>query len=273
MAILAQDTFTDVIGTFLEAHTPDSGGTWIEHPANAAGNHVITDQNRLRCSAGTSAYYLDTVLPVEYDLECDLFVKSLIGSWGIMSRMSSVSPLEGYFLRWTPTTGLWELFKFVAGASTLITSATQSYSVGQQVHVKLITRDAYKAVETDGVELLRTTDNAVAAAGFAGIRSNNGVQNTTGPHYDNFTVSVPSVPDLEYPTQVTLSQHTANVALAARQTNVALQVHQGNVALSPSVVKALALSSHAANVALRLHTAEVTLKSHAGGGAGLFKDG
>lgn len=190
------DSFTDTSGTLLEAHTADSGQSWIEHPTATAGSHVISDENRLRTAVAASVYYLNGApASAEYDVVADHFVKSIINNnvgIGQAGRMNATAATF-YHVRYNQQTVLlqWELYKFVAGTATLLGTFPQTLTVGQSYNVRLVIRDAYKAVEIDGVERIRSTDNAITAAGFAGLRSSVAETNTNGIHLDNFSAALP----------------------------------------------------------------------------------
>jgi hypothetical protein len=95
-----------------------------------------------------------------------------------------------YHVRFNHASSKWELFKFVAGVNTSLgTSAVFTYSVGETYNVKLQIRDAAKAVIVDGVEVVTSADNSIAGPGFAGIRWSSGVTDSTGTHFDNYTVT------------------------------------------------------------------------------------
>jgi hypothetical protein len=190
-APFATDTFTGAALTDLSAHTADTGQSWVEHPVYASGALVITDANRLRCSAGVGGYYLNAApATAEYDVACDFVVLSSTGMFaGPTARMDTTANTF-YHVRFNSTNGVWELFKFVAGVSTSLGQGPAfTYTVGQTYNVKLQIRDAAKKVIVDGVEQVSSADNVITAAGFAGIRWSSGNTNSTGTHFDNYTVT------------------------------------------------------------------------------------
>ena len=195
MAVFAEDNFTDTDGTALTSHTPDDGGSWTKHTLAGSGSWDIRS-NRIRStgSTGTDAHFYHSGTPdsAEYDVEADIV---RLGSTtpsatpGVTGRHST-SAETFYFARYNASpTFVWQLFKRVSGTFTLLGSYSQSFSVGQSRTVKLEIRDTAKKVYIDGTERISSTDNAITAAGKAGIRDNTGQATTTGYHIDNYVAT------------------------------------------------------------------------------------
>lgn len=182
------DTFTGTAGTALASHTGEVGATWTVHPSYA-NDAVLTDANRVRVNGTNVGYYASGVpATAEYDVSAvfraiDSSVTTGIGTTGRMATAADTM----YLLR--PSAGVWQLFKAVSGAFTLLGSYSQALTVGVDYTVKLEIRDAAKKVYIDGVERISSADNAITGAGRAGLRGGNAATNTTGVHLDDFTAT------------------------------------------------------------------------------------
>lgn len=190
---VVSDSFTDTAGTLLENHTGATGATWTKHSASTT-TAQITDAGRIRPSAVSSAtalYYASGVpASAEYDVTADFVVMSLVTIFTGITARTDTTANTFYFVRYNQTQGqLWQLYKFVAGTATLLGSFAQTLTVGQTYAVKLQIRDAAKKVFIDGVEQISSVDNAITAAGRAGVRLLDGSASDAGAlHLDNFTV-------------------------------------------------------------------------------------
>lgn len=190
MAFLS-DTFTGTDGTLLDAHAPDTGGTWVEHGSGGGGSAVISNANRLYGSVTAVAYYNDAApASAEYDVDWDVYIQTttiLLHEVGLGRFLSSA--LTGYGVRWN-TSNQWELLRYTAGGVTSLGTWTSTISAGATYHVKLEIRNATKKVYIDGVERISSADNTHTGAGFAGVRfSGTAATNTTLRHIDDFTAT------------------------------------------------------------------------------------
>lgn len=172
MATFLSDTYTDTAGVLLQNHTGETGALWTKHP-NAGSDALITTGGRLRATSGTAALYYASGVPAtaEYDVEAPFFVASVPSTTldGIAGRLStSVNTL--YLARYNNTGFQWELLKLVAGTATVLATFAQALTVSQTYTVKLQIRDAAKKLFIDGVERISSADNAITAAGRAGVR-------------------------------------------------------------------------------------------------------
>ena len=166
------DTFFGGSGTLLQDHAPDVGGPWVRHTANVATTNFELWQGRVYSRSNSTNgvfYYVNTVLPTEYEVSGDFVVNAKNVRVGLSGRMSN-SADTAYFARYVPDAGTIQLGRLSAGS--VITLATYNYdpNVGDHFSLKLVIKDAYKAVELNGIEILRSTDNTITAAGYAGIR-------------------------------------------------------------------------------------------------------
>lgn len=187
------DTFTDTSGTNLIAHTGESGATWTKHPSRA-GDVLISPANRAYVlGAGTAWGYFASGIPatVEYDIICDYVFKDTDTQHEleIVGRYDTAAD-SCYAVRREEILSLWKLLVVNAGTTTVLGTFSNDPAVDAVVEVKLQIRNATKKVFLDGVEVISSADNTVAAKGRAGVRGFTlpGMTATTGIHYDNFAV-------------------------------------------------------------------------------------
>jgi hypothetical protein len=179
MATFVSDTFTDTDGTNITAHTGETGATWTRHGSATVSTSVI-NSNALSDGGSSNDICYASGLPagVEYTV-------SAVTSWpvtgaactGICGRMDTAANTF-YMLRNTSATSL-ELFKRVAGTFTSLGTFTISSPVGTTQTLNLEITDATKKAFQDGTERISSTDNAITAAGRAGLRGN-GSSTTVG---------------------------------------------------------------------------------------------
>lgn len=187
------DTFTDTDGTLLQDHTPSGGGQWIRNP-NSTGDALITG-DRVRGYPGfQQALYAHSWVPASatYAVQAAFYVRSsTLGTDGLFARMDPQG-LTWYVARYV--TDRWRIELLNNGAYTLLVNQAVAFpvTVGQTYLVRFDVSDAAKVLYVDGSEVARTTNNAVTAAGSAGIRiysPHSGELN--GFHLDDFTVYGP----------------------------------------------------------------------------------
>jgi hypothetical protein len=187
MATFVDDTFTDTNGTDITLHTGETGATWTAHPSSA-GTMQHIDSNALH-DQGTSnniAYASGTPAGVEYTVSANATWATAVGFTGLCARMDT-SANTFYMYRATNGTTM-ELFKRIAGTFTSLGTATVTALNGTTHDCLFECKDATKKGFHDGVEILSSTDNAITAAGRAGVRGN-GSSATVGAHLNNFTAT------------------------------------------------------------------------------------
>ena len=188
---LLVETATDTANTPLENHVSDSGHTWTKHPgySQSVGTMAISTSQRIICQALTGCYYSSWIpSSAEYDVEADLYYAGAGGgsySMGLCGRLDT-SLNSMYHIRYNIGSGYWELYLFDSGTAVALQTVQMALTVGQTYHVKLEIRDALKRVYVDGVPILSSTNNAVTAAGRAGMRCPATMTDTTGIQLDNF---------------------------------------------------------------------------------------
>lgn len=193
------DPFTDTSGTNLNAHTGETGATWTRH-ASYGQALFISNANRMRGeeTANQTMYYASGVpASASYTVAADLYRRSSVAAMGICGRVATATD-DAYMARWNTSGTAWELYKIAASAATLLGSFTNTPTVDTLVPFSLEITDATKKVFVSGVERISSADNAITAAGRAGIRGRGGTD-SAGIHLDNFTATDPAVPALALP--------------------------------------------------------------------------
>jgi len=195
VSVYTRDSFTDTAGKLLTAHTE---APWTMHPASA-GDGIITNANRLRHNGASVIGLLFVDLPspsADYDVVATFCPQTNIGGalTGIVGRLDrTVNTL--YLARYSGSGSVWQILKIVNGsATTLVSSASFPLTAGLFYDARLVLRNAYKALEINGVEVCRTTDNAITGVGVGGVRLFDSSQNqdATSMHLDNFAVTSPA---------------------------------------------------------------------------------
>lgn len=180
MTTFVLDTFTGPDGTVLSAHVGEVGATWAKHPSYGADTMEL-ESNKVRVSGSTAPtlYYASGVPPsAEYAVQGTVSeLTDENGTMGVAGRISLAANTL-YTARYESNLERWELYKFVAGAATLLGNYVgDDPGTGPKV-VRLVLRDALKEVYVEGVQRITSTDNVITAAGLAGARGGLG---TTGP--------------------------------------------------------------------------------------------
>lgn len=196
MATFVVETFSgEVVNVVLSAHVGETGATWTVHPSYTELLQVASSSDSVAVltdgSTGNAGYYASGVpAGAEYDVAADFVVSNasaMNNNAGVTGRMST-SANTFYMLRYSVANLRWELFKAVAGSFTLLGSFTQSLTLTTYA-ARLEITDATKKVFVDGVERISSTDNAITAAGRAGMRWSYSITGQTGLRIDNFTAT------------------------------------------------------------------------------------
>jgi lysophospholipase L1-like esterase len=186
---IANDLFTDTNGTALESHTADSGATWTKHSASAGGA-TINSNKVSGVSNATLALYYSSVIPAsaDYDVQADItFTTAASALSGIAGRIDP-SAATLYFFRYSGATGSgqYQLYKTVAGTSTLIGSYNAAESNGVTRTLRLSMYGSVISAWIDGVQRIAVIDSAITAAGRPGLRIGN---SNTLDSVDNWSVT------------------------------------------------------------------------------------
>src|SRR5690606_26402837 len=189
MAVLAFASFNGVPGTDLVDYTPESGGSFFEHPQENAGQAVISDEGRARGNASQTVSILyDPQVPTpDCEASCTVHVKSLTGACGLVARSSDQSR-TAVTVGYNAAGGVWviaELINGVLGASQFI---PETLSTNEDYALRMVCQgNVIEAYVND--ELIGSIETQVLGAGYAGL-SFLGGSNTTGLHIDDWRVEI-----------------------------------------------------------------------------------
>lgn len=190
MAVFLEDTFTDTNGTALTSHTPDDGGTWVEHGVSIGTPTGQIQSNQLAGDFGLFALYYNDETPPSADYRAFLTVDlqstgDSANGGGLAMRLDTGTPLECYLCR--IRSGSIVLESFVAGSSSTLATVTHSFSAEAYVmefeiigtaitiYVQRVSNGNY--INSSGTEVgsktaaISTTDSDISAAGVIGIGS------------------------------------------------------------------------------------------------------
>jgi len=141
---------------------------------------------KLRASPNSTGLYVYDQLPAsaDYDVEAVIRTGSTGTAFGVVGRASkTVSTF--YMARWSA--GFLQLYKFVAGTATEIgTGVAQTITTNTDYTLKLSMSGSTIKLFLNGVQKISTTDTAIPANGYPGIRTN---ATTASVQYDSFSVT------------------------------------------------------------------------------------
>lgn len=192
MAQFASDTFTGTEGTELSAYA----AAWTRHTSYTINSEIAANRARQSASLGGSAYWHSgTPASADYSVSADLFFKETNGGTSGAGPIGRVDTAANtfYHARYIGSTAdAWQLYKFVAGATTLLGSSAQAITDETSHNCKLRMVGTTIEVYVDGgaTALISVTDSAIAAAGKAGLRffdNTTTPSDTVGIHIDNFS--------------------------------------------------------------------------------------
>lgn len=209
--IFSSDTFTGTDATVLSSHTGETGAAWAAHPSSA-NNAVLTNASKLRGDGAGLALYYASGSPATAEYDVDVGFTAVVGAtglyYGVAGRID-VSADTYYVAYYDKGAVAWALAKFVAGAGANLGSASAILTHGQTYALKLQIRDGTKKVFVNAVEVISSADNAITAAGKAGVYVSGQSTNSTGYHLDNFSANDTSVPATD-----TIAVNDANLFLS-----------------------------------------------------------
>lgn len=184
------DTFTGgTDGDDLTTHTGETGATWAK-VTGVTGKIEIRAGRAGGDAGGFSLYYASgSPTTAEYDVQADIVYLTDVDEVWICGRVDT-SAHTCYCGGWDNTINQYNLLKIVSGTVTSL--GTYAGTSAENHTVKLQIRDAAKKLFVDGVEQISSADNAITAAGKAGIRYDNSDWGAgTGRMIDNFTATNP----------------------------------------------------------------------------------
>lgn len=201
MADFLIDSFTDVDGTALTAHTGEGGVTWTHHASISGTDNgeILDDRATVDAAAPTmSAYYASEVPPTaDYSVEAVIYVKSLADTAVSIGARYDTATQTGYEASlYIEADGdcyivLWKYEAGGGGAQDLDAVILPDVSATQTITLRLSVTDATKKVYVDGVEQISSADNDITDAGRALIRMFG--PTSDGLHIDSIRAYEPSV--------------------------------------------------------------------------------
>jgi hypothetical protein len=207
---IAWDTFTDVTGTLLSAHTADSGATWNGPLSSMSGTAVITSADRLRGVSTTAdgCYTTSAGTPsANCTVSCNIFAYTLSNhdftdGVGLCARMTSAG--NGYVAFYQPSYDEWFLGYLTGGTFTgLGAPYPQSINTGQIYQIALQVTNNTIALIVGGTVAISVSDYTYTAAGHAGVYFQSAhltPTDTTGIQIDNWQLwTGPAPPSAWFP--------------------------------------------------------------------------
>jgi len=165
------DTFTVAANTMLEAHTPDTGGAWTRY---IGGSGVIlngaADNARNVATGDWNVYGNATAAPnAEHVVGLTVtFTAASANNFVELYGRGSASLLNGYAVRFT-SAGVVTMLRYSGGAPTTIASGTVAVTLNSATSVIFSLKNASKQLWINGVQVLTSADNTVAATGIVAL--------------------------------------------------------------------------------------------------------
>lgn len=190
------ETFTDSAGTNLTSHSGELGD-WTKQ-TGATGSMVVSNVNAARLdTASTFTSYYSTAIPsvTSYVVTVDFVVKTTpAGHFYWVQAHGDTAAYTYYQGVFDCDSNEWKLAKVVNTATTVLgTPYGQTLVDGQTYQVRLDVADGSQKLYIDGALRVSATDSdaALTSAGRAGLGGYtfDAVTNSTGIHYDNFSVT------------------------------------------------------------------------------------
>jgi hypothetical protein len=163
MAVFLSDTFTDSDGTWLQNHTPETGGAW----AKRAGGSIGTIQSNK--AESNASWYTNDATPggAEYTITADLHSPTDNNEYFyILGRFQDTSNF--YMAEYISSTSTMKLHKKVSGVTTQLDALAEAWGTSS-AEAKLELFTATKKFYKDSVEKLTTADDSLTDAGEAGF--------------------------------------------------------------------------------------------------------
>lgn len=165
------DSFTDTNGVLLQNHTGEVGATWTRHTSYTVNSEI--QANRAEASGNTSAYHASgTPATAEYDVSAtvnfDLGGSDILA--GVTGRMSTSVNTFYWAVHQSNGANQWVLYKVEAGSFISLGTWAENPGTGATRRVKLEIRTAAKKLYVATVERISSADDAITAAGLAGLR-------------------------------------------------------------------------------------------------------
>ena len=167
-----QDSFTDTTGTGLGSHVPETGGGWTSIVNSGT---AIIDSNNAKSNASSEILWkVNATCDTSYDVSLDALTGSSVAGRcaGPAGRLVDAN---NYYRARLCGNGVVTLEKIVTGSATSLgTYSIPSFSTTTFYTIKLELTDSAKNVFVNGTQRISSADNAIAAAGAAGLRHDGG---------------------------------------------------------------------------------------------------
>lgn len=197
-ATFVQDSFTDVAGTALTAHTGEVGATWTNHPNFTSGTSVIgTNDDYTSSSASTFMLASGVGASPTYTVACTInFLTKITGQVaGIFCRCDPTQTTM-YEMEYSVTAAQWQLILRNNGAVTSLGTYNFTVNNGDSIPITLQIQipepgTNYVTATVEGTQIFQVADSTIGpVAGRCGMRSGGAAAtSTTGMHFDNFTAT------------------------------------------------------------------------------------
>jgi len=194
MTDVVSDTFTEAADLALGSHTPEIGGTWVQHPNSTQGMTVNASAGKVQGNnaSSTSLFYnSQTPGTADYKVEAVISPVSSPNLAGVLARVSTSA--QTYYQAFLPTlvSGSITLQRVVAGSSVSLGVWPDSGDLpgwlnGIGYTINLSVSGSVIVLSVDGTARISANDNAGAITdlGYGGIRGRLGVR------HDGFRVIV-----------------------------------------------------------------------------------
>lgn len=187
--IFVSDTFTVASDMKLEAHAPNTGGAW----ARVTGNNGITldaaaDNARNAGNLDWNIYSNATVSPAIEDVVgiTVTFTNANANNFIDLFGRASATLQNGYNARLTAA-GTLSLIRYNGATPTTLATTVIAVALNTPIQIALSLKNASKQVLINGVTILTSADNGLAATGLVGLGMESNVAAQTIA--DNFFAS------------------------------------------------------------------------------------
>jgi hypothetical protein len=175
MAAFLNDTFTEASNLALESHTPETGGTWSQHPNFTTNTMTVVSAGYYvtgSAAAGTSIYK-NSATPPSADYYVSATVRRASGTdasfMGVCGRMSASA--STFVQAWyKDSTSTWELSEIVAGTTNILGTYVSALATSTSIAIELRLVGTSAKFFLAGVERISGTTE-ITAAGLVGIRA------------------------------------------------------------------------------------------------------
>ncbi|MDQ3222387.1 MAG: hypothetical protein M3Q75_02790, partial [Gemmatimonadota bacterium] len=187
--VFLSDTFTDVEGTLLSAHTGETGATWTQHPTQTATAEIAANRARSSATTNAVALYYASGMPAtaDYDVEAVGYVASSVNECSVAGRMDTTVYTLYEFGMFSSS---YVLSKITNGSRSILGSVSNTFTAGESVTIKLEMRGNQISGYANGVLVIGPiTDATITASGRAGLRFSGASSDTTSFHLNSITAT------------------------------------------------------------------------------------